>query len=218
MLPAQQFALRAEFGPSLGSTTNRWGPGRFIACSPVPRGHDHQSDIGVKTDTDGNPPPGSGYAGAMPDGSPRGSGVFIYPRRCPVGHASAWSMANPSAPRSRMSFPTGSPVRSSRQFGGPDYPPMTETALTEERMQERVGMYVTREFADQWIERTCPRTVLDDDLYQRHLYRCHLLRREINALLSSTQQPELAPEYQAILALMDSDSARIIANAPDAPR
>ena len=67
---------------------------------------------------------------------------------------------------------------------------MTETALAEEtRYWERVGMYVTREFADQWIERIGVRgQVLDDDLEEFNaisLPDADLLRREINSLFDS---------------------------------
>jgi len=91
---------------------------------------------------------------------------------------------------------------------------MTETALTEEtRYWERVGMYVTREFADQWIERIGVRgQVLDDDLEEFNaisLPDADLLRREINALFEAPpNSDELAPENQAILALMDFERQR----------
>ncbi len=91
---------------------------------------------------------------------------------------------------------------------------MTETALAEEtRYWERVGMYVTREFADQWIERIGVRgQVLDDDLEEFNaisLPDADLLRREINSLFDSPpNMGELAPENQAILALMDFERQR----------
>ena len=91
---------------------------------------------------------------------------------------------------------------------------MTETAFAEEtRYWERVGMYVTREFADQWIERIGVRgQVLDDDLEEFNaisLPDADLLRREITALFDSPPNSgELAPENQAILALMDFERQR----------
>ena len=79
---------------------------------------------------------------------------------------------------------------------------MTETAIAEEtRYWERVGMYVTRQFADQWIERIGVRgQVLDDDL------------EEFNAIaLPDADLPNLgnvSVENQAILALMDFERQR----------
>lgn len=74
-------------------------------------------------------------------------------------------------------------------------------------------MYVTREFADQWIERIGVRgQVLDDDLEEFNaisLPDADKLRREINALFDSPpNMGELAPENQAILALMDFERQR----------
>lgn len=74
-------------------------------------------------------------------------------------------------------------------------------------------MYVTREFADQWIERIGVRgQVLDDDLEEFNaisLPDADLLRREINSLFDSPpNMGELAPENQAILALMDFERQR----------
>ncbi len=91
---------------------------------------------------------------------------------------------------------------------------MTETALAEEtRYWERVGMYVTREFADQWIERIGVRgQVLDDELEEFNaisLPDADKLRREITALFEAPpNMGELAPENQAILALMDFERQR----------
>lgn len=91
---------------------------------------------------------------------------------------------------------------------------MVESSLQEEtRYWERVGMYVTREFADQWIERIGVRgQVLDDDLEEFNaisLPDADLLRREITALFDSPPNTgELAPENQAILALMDFERQR----------
>ena len=91
---------------------------------------------------------------------------------------------------------------------------MVESTLQEEtRYWERVGMYVTREFADQWIERIGVRgQVLDDDLEEFNtisLPDADKLRREINALFEAPPNTgDLTPENQAILALMDFERQR----------
>lgn len=91
---------------------------------------------------------------------------------------------------------------------------MVESTLQEEtRYWERVGMYVTREFADQWIERIGVRgQVLDDELEEFNaisLPDADQLRREINALFEAPPNTgDLTPENQAILALMDFERQR----------
>jgi len=91
---------------------------------------------------------------------------------------------------------------------------MTETAIAEEtRYWERVGMYVTRQFADQWIERIGVRgQVLDDDLEEFNaiaLPDADLLRREINGLFNAAPNlGNVSVENQAILALMDFERQR----------
>lgn len=91
---------------------------------------------------------------------------------------------------------------------------MTETAIAEEtRYWERVGMYVTRQFADQWIERIGVRgQVLDDDLEEFNaiaLPDADLLRREINGLFNEAPNlGKVSVENQAILALMDFERQR----------
>lgn len=91
---------------------------------------------------------------------------------------------------------------------------MTETAIAEEtRYWERVGMYVTRQFADQWIERIGVRgQVLDDDLEEFNaipLPDADLLRREIQELFNAAPNlGDVSVENQAILALMDFERQR----------
>jgi len=91
---------------------------------------------------------------------------------------------------------------------------MTETAIAEEtRYWERVGMYVTRQFADQWIERIGVRgQVLDDDLEEFNaipLPDADLLRREIQELFDAAPNlGDVSVENQAILALMDFERQR----------
>jgi hypothetical protein len=91
---------------------------------------------------------------------------------------------------------------------------MTETAIAEEtRYWERVGMYVTRQFSDQWIERIGVRgQVLDDDLEEFNaiaLPDADLLRREINELFNAAPNlGNVSVENQAILALMDFERQR----------
>lgn len=91
---------------------------------------------------------------------------------------------------------------------------MTETAIAEEtRYWERVGMYVTRQFADQWIERIGVRgQVLDDELEEFNaiaLPDADLLRREINELFNAAPNlGNVSVENQAILALMDFERQR----------
>jgi len=91
---------------------------------------------------------------------------------------------------------------------------MVESLLNEEtRYWERVGMYVTRDFAEQWIERIGAKgQVLDEDLEEFNaiaLPDASHLRKEIDALFRGPPNTgDLSPENQAILALMDFERQR----------
>jgi len=91
---------------------------------------------------------------------------------------------------------------------------MVESQLNEEtRFWERVGMYVTRDFAEQWIERIGAKgQVLDEELEEFNAVvtpDSDRLRKEIDALFDAPpNEGELSPENQAILALMDFERQR----------
>ena len=83
----------------------------------------------------------------------------------------------------------------------------------ETRFWERVGMYVTRDFAEQWIERIGAKgQVLDEELEEFNAVvtpDSDRLRKEIDALFDAPpNEGELSPENQAILALMDFERQR----------
>jgi len=86
------------------------------------------------------------------------------------------------------------------------------------RYWDRVGMYVTREFAEEWIERATPsdgRTgrYLDDDVEEYvtpTIISVSEMRREIDELFSKPfEQVKLPPETQAILAVAEMEGNRI---------
>lgn len=86
------------------------------------------------------------------------------------------------------------------------------------RYWDRVGMYVTREFAEEWIERATPsdgRTgrYLDDDVEEYvtpTIISGSEMRREVDELFSKPfEQVELPPETQAILAVAEMEGNRI---------
>ena len=89
-----------------------------------------------------------------------------------------------------------------------------ESSLQEEtRYWTRVGMYVSREFAEEWIERIGAKgQVLDEDLEVFNaisLPDANLLRKEIEELFNNPpNMGDLSPENQAILALMDFERQR----------
>lgn len=91
---------------------------------------------------------------------------------------------------------------------------MVETTLNEEtRYWSRVGMFVTREFAEQWIERIgATGQVLDEELDEFNAIALpdpSRLRREIDELFAGPPNDgELSPENRAILALMDFERQR----------
>ena len=91
---------------------------------------------------------------------------------------------------------------------------MVESSLQEEtRYWARVGMYVSREFAEEWIERIGAKgQVLDEDLEEFNaisLPDANLLRKEIDELFNNPPNlGDLSPENQAILALMDFERQR----------
>lgn len=86
------------------------------------------------------------------------------------------------------------------------------------RYWDRVGMYVTREFAEEWIERATPsdgRTgrYLDDDVEEYvtpTIISGSEMRREVDELFSKPfEQVELPAETQAILAVAEMEGNRI---------
>ena len=81
------------------------------------------------------------------------------------------------------------------------------------RFWDRVGMYVTRDFAEQWIERIgATGQVLDGDLEeftQVSTPDTNLIRKEIDDLFTNDQnQGELSPENIAIVASLNFESKR----------
>ena len=81
------------------------------------------------------------------------------------------------------------------------------------RFWDRVGMYVTRDFAEQWIERIgATGQVLDADLEeftQVSTTDTNLIRKEIDDLFTNDQnQGELSPENVAIVASLNFESKR----------
>ncbi len=81
------------------------------------------------------------------------------------------------------------------------------------RFWDRVGMYVTRDFAEQWIERIgATGQVLDGDLEeftQVSTPDTNLIRKEIDDLFTNDQnQGELSPENVAIVASLNFESKR----------
>ncbi len=91
---------------------------------------------------------------------------------------------------------------------------MVESLLNEEtRYWERVGMYVTRDFADEWIERIGAKgQLLDEDLEEFNavsLPDASRLRKEIDILFKNPPNiGDISPENQAIIALMDFERQR----------
>ncbi len=81
------------------------------------------------------------------------------------------------------------------------------------RFWDRVGMYVTRDFAEQWIERIgASGQVLDQDLEeftQVTLPDTELIREEIEDLFNSDpNEGDLSPENMAIVAALNFESQR----------
>ena len=82
------------------------------------------------------------------------------------------------------------------------------------RFWGRVGMYVTQDFAEQWIDRIgAAGQLLDGDLEeftQVVTPDTDLIRKEINELFSSTpNQGALTPENVAIVAALNFESLRM---------
>jgi hypothetical protein len=86
------------------------------------------------------------------------------------------------------------------------------------RYWDRVGMYVTREFAEEWIERATPsdgRTgrYLDNDVEEYVtpiIMSSSEMRREVDEIFSKPfEQVEIPPETQAILAVTEMEGNRI---------
>jgi hypothetical protein len=83
----------------------------------------------------------------------------------------------------------------------------------EVRFWDRVGMYVTRDFADQWIDRIgASGQLLDGDLEeftQVVTPDTDLIRKEIEDLFQGeTNQGNLSPENVAIVASLNFESKR----------
>ncbi len=86
------------------------------------------------------------------------------------------------------------------------------------RYWDRVGMYVTREFAEEWVERATPsdgRTgrYLDDDVEEYitpTLLSSSEMKREVDELFSKPyEQVELPPDTKAILAVAEMEGNRV---------
>ena len=83
----------------------------------------------------------------------------------------------------------------------------------EVRFWDRVGMYVTRDFAEQWIDRIgATGQVLDSDLdefTQVTTPNTELIRKEIEYLFNKDpNQGDLSPENIAIVAALNFESQR----------
>ena len=91
---------------------------------------------------------------------------------------------------------------------------MATTREQEEvRFWDRVGIYVTRDFAEQWIERIgASGQVLDQDLEeftQVTLPDSELIREEIEHLFNSVpNEGDLSPDNMAIVAALNFESQR----------
>lgn len=89
----------------------------------------------------------------------------------------------------------------------------------ERRYWARVGMYVTREFADQWIEKlnsegaTTGGKYLDDDVEEYvapAMVTTSSLKAEVNELFSQPyEEVELPPETRAILKVAEMEAGKI---------